>query len=334
MTKKITKKRKKLIIFCSVFLILTVLYFTLVNVLVSAALVPSFMAKLEAFERITVESYAAQVQTSDIQGNRRTALNETQEWLEHASRQKISEQTEDGYTLIASEFFPKEEDSHKWALVLHGYTGWKEEMYPFAYWYHEEGYHVIVPDLRCQGESEGDFIGMGWTDHFDCMKWISYILSKDSDAVIVIHGQSMGAATALMITGEENIPDNIAAVVSDCAYTDAYSMFGEKIDEWFHLPAFPLVDTACVVLRLRGGYNLKDASAVNAVKNSHTPTLFIHGDEDAMISVDMTKQLYQEASCPKELLIVEGAGHAQAQDKDPDTYYGAIKTFLGSAIGE
>ncbi len=333
MIKKTTKKRKKLIIFCSAAIIVTVLYFTLVNVLVSATLVPSFMEKLEAFERITVESYAAQVQTSDIKGNRSASLNETQEWLEHAKRQKISAQTDDGYTLIANEFF-SDDDSHKWALVLHGYTGWKEEMYPFAYWYHEEGYHVLVPDLRCQGESEGDFIGMGWTDHFDCMKWISYILSKDPDAVIVIHGQSMGAATALMITGEETIPDNIAAVVSDCAYTDAYSMFGEKIGEWFHLPAFPLVDTACLVLRLRGGYNLKDASAVNAVKNSHTPTLFIHGDEDAMISVDMTKQLYQEACCPKELLIVEGAGHAQAQDKDPDTYYGAIRTFLNGVMGE
>lgn len=331
-TKKSSKKRKKIMIFCLAAVFLTVLYFILVNFLVSAALVPSFMEKLTAFERITVESYAAQVQTSDIQGNRYTALNETQEWLNNAACQKISSTTEDGYTLIANEFFAREESSHKWALVLHGYTGWKEEMYPFAYWYHEEGYHVIVPDLRCQGESEGDFIGMGWTDHFDCMNWISYILSKDPDAVIVIHGQSMGAATALMITGEETIPDNIAAVVSDCAYTDAYSMFGEKIDEWFHLPAFPLVDTACIVLRLRGGYNLKDASAVDAVKKSHTPTLFIHGDEDAMISVDMTKQLYANAACPKELLIVEGAGHAQAQDKDPDTYYGTIRMFLENII--
>lgn len=310
---------------------LTILYLALVNFLVSAALVPSFMAKLQSFERITVESYAAQVQTSDIKENLRTSLNETREWLENAPRQKISSVTKDGYTLIASEFFT-EEDSHKWALILHGYTGWKEEMYPFAYWYHEEGYHVIVPDLRCQGESEGDFIGMGWTDHYDCMNWISYILSQDSDAVIVIHGQSMGAATALMMTGEDTLPDNIAAVVSDCAYTDAYSMFGEKVTEWFHLPAFPIVDTACIVLRIRGGYNLKDASAVNAVKKSSTPTLFIHGEADAMIPAAMTKTLYEEAVCPKELLLVEGAGHAQAQDKDPDTYYGTIKMFLENVM--
>ena len=325
------KRKRILIVICSVVLLLCILYFLLVNFLVNAALVPSFMEKLEAFERITDESYAAQVQTSDIKVNRQLNLNETKAWLEYAECRKLSAETEDGYILVAEEF-PADEDSHKWALVLHGYTGWKEEMYPFAYWYHEEGYHVVVPDLRCQGESEGDFIGMGWTDHYDCNLWIDYILQQDPEARIVLHGQSMGAATALMMTGENNVSEHIAAVISDCAYTDAYSMFGEKIKEWFYLPAFPLVDSACVVLKLRGGYNLKDASAINAVQKSSTPTLFIHGDKDAMIPVQMTKDLYEAASCPKEILIVEGAGHAQAQDKDPGTYYETIKAFLEENI--
>ena len=323
-------KRIKIVI-CSIVLLLCILYFLLVNFLVSAALVPSFMEKLEAFERITDESYAAQVQTSDIKVNRQLNLNETKAWLEYAECRKLSAKTEDDYILVAEEF-PVDEDSHKWALILHGYTGWKEEMYPFAYWYHKEGYQVVVPDLRCQGESEGDFIGMGWTDHYDCNIWIDYILQQDPEAQIVLHGQSMGAATALMMTGESNVSENIAAVISDCAYTDAYSMFGEKIKEWFYPPAFPLVDSACVVLKLRGGYNLKDASAIHAVQKSSTPTLFIHGDKDAMIPVQMSKDLYEAASCPKEILIVEGAGHAQAQDKDPETYYETIKSFLEENI--
>lgn len=365
------KSKKKMAV--ALFLcVLLLLYILLVNVLVSAALVPSFMEKLESFQRITEESYAAQVQTSDIKGNRQIALNETREWLKTAEHKKLSVETEDGYTLVAEEFpandkagdsaleasekealpsvgfdagtsseesnSPIAQDSsatkgenHKWVLILHGYTGWKEEMYPFAYWYHEQGYHALVPDLRCQGESEGDFIGMGWTDHFDCMLWIDYILSQDPHAQIVLHGQSMGAATALMMSGEE-LPSNIQAVVSDCSYTDAYHMFGEKIKEWFHLPAVPLVDSACLMLRLRGGYNLKDASALEAVKKSKTPTLFIHGDSDAMISVQMSKELYEAASCEKELLIVEGAGHGQAQEKDPEAYFGTIHDFLNKTL--
>lgn len=325
--KKKRKKKKIFITVCIIIIVIAVLYLALVNFLVSAALVPSFMRKLESFQRITDESYEAQVQTSDIKVNRQLALNTTKEWLETAKTQKISLTTDDGYRLVAEEFVTDKE-SHKWLLLLHGYTGWKEEMYQFAYWYNAEGYHIIAPDLRCQGESEGDFIGMGWTDHYDCNMWIDYILSQDPDAKIVLHGQSMGAATALMMTGEESLSENVVAVVSDCSYTDAYSMFAEKIEDWFNLPAFPIVDTACIVLKARGGYNLKDASAINAVQNSSTPTLFIHGSDDAMISVQMTKDLYETASCAKKLLIVEGAGHAQSQDKAPDAYYGAIRDFL------
>ncbi|MDE7260238.1 MAG: alpha/beta hydrolase [Lachnospiraceae bacterium] len=330
------KKRKLFIVLLIIILLLAVLYFILVNFLVSAALVPSFMRKLESFQRITDESYAAQVQTSDIQVNRQLALNHTNEWLETVDSDKISVVSADGYTLIATEFYAQnpEKNTHLWALVLHGYTGWKEEMYPFACWYHESGYHVIVPDLRCQGESEGDFIGMGWTDHYDCNLWIDYILSQDPEAKIIIHGQSMGASTALIMTGEETLSDHVAAVISDCAYTDAYSMFGDKVTEWFYLPAFPLVDSARVVLKLRGGYDLMDASAIDAVAKSTTPTLFIHGASDAMISVRMSEDLYEAASCPKDLLIVEGAGHAQAQDKDPEVYYDTISEFLQKYVGK
>lgn len=331
MRSKKNRKKKITISICVIIALFIILYFALVNFLVSAALVPSFMRKLESFQRITDESYAAQVQTSDIKVNRQRALNATKEWLETTECQKISATTDDGYKLIAEEFFT-EEESHKWLLLLHGYTGWKEEMYPFAYWYNTQGYHVIAPDLRCQGESEGDFIGMGWTDHYDCNLWIDYILSQDPEAEIVLHGQSMGAATALMMTGEEDLSENVVAVVSDCAYTDAYSMFGEKVKEWFYLPAFPIVDTACLVLKVRGGYNLKDASAIDAVKKSKVPTLFIHGEDDALISVQMTKDLYEAASCRKKLFIVEGAGHAQSQDKDPDAYYNAVKAFLDENV--
>nr|MCR4711202.1 alpha/beta fold hydrolase [Clostridia bacterium] len=221
--------------------------------------------------------------------------------------------------------------SHNWVILLHGYTGWKEEMYPFAFWYFtEKGYNVLAPDLRCQGWSDGDFIGMGYTDRADVLLWIGHILEIDPQAWIILHGQSMGAACALMMTGLEELPDCVMAVVADCAYTDAYSMFRVKIGDWFHLPAFPLVDSACLMLKLRGGYDLKKASALEAVKVSETPTLFIHGTEDAMIPVSMSEEMYAACTAPKELLLVPGAGHVQSQDKDPDAYYGAVADFLAA----
>ncbi len=318
--------RKRIRITAAVLAALLVLYTVFVYFLVSACLVPSFMDRLNAFEDITKKCYSEQVQTTQIQGNRSRLLSETAAWLETAERKKIYAETTDGYRLTAAEF--PERTSETWVLLLHGYTGWKEEMYQFAHWYQQQGFAVLVPDLRCQGESEGDFIGMGWTDHYDCQLWIEHILQESPDAKIILHGQSMGAATALIMAGAPELTEHVKAVVADSAYTTAYEMFGDKITEWFHLPAALFVDSACVMLRLRGGYDLRDASPLQAVTNSRVPTLFIHGDEDRMIDVDMSYALFEAAAGEKELFIVEGAGHAQAQDKDPEDYYGRIEDFL------
>lgn len=323
------KKGNRWKIAAGILIFLLLLYVALVYFVVSAALVPSFMEKLDAFEEITEKSYAEMVYTDDIKINQKETRDKTREWLEQADTWKVQMTNADGFKLIAQEFAPQN-SSHRWVLLLHGYTGWKEEMFEFACWYNQKGYHVLVPDLRCQGESEGDFIGMGWTDHYDCLEWLDYILKQDPEAEIVIHGQSMGAATALIMTGDENLPDQVIAVVSDCAYTDAYSMFADKAWDWLKLPAFPLVDSARLMLLLRGGYDLNDASPLEAVKKSHTPTLFIHGDQDEMIPVSSAYELYEAEASEKELLIMEGAGHAQAQQKDPELYYGTIEAFLAS----
>ena len=339
---KPAKKKKLMIALIVVLSVIFIAYWVMVYFLVDAALVPSFMKKLDSFSEVTEKSVSEQQHTSDIQDNHKKAVKETNEWLKTVKHQKYTTKSDDGYDLVAMTFEPDAAsgsavavsggDGHDWVLILHGYTGWKEEMYPFAREYCKRGYHAMVPDLRCQGESDGDFIGMGYTDSFDCMKWIQGILKIDPQARIVLHGQSMGAATALIMSGRSDLPDCVKAIVSDCSYTDAYAMFRSKINDWFSLPAFPLVDSARLVLMLRGGYDLSRASAINAVEKSHTPTLFIHGADDKMISADMTRDLYDAcASEKKELLIVDGAGHAQAQDKDPDRYYGKIFDFIKEA---
>lgn len=325
--------RKKRIIKTIIIITIALLtvYVVICNFLVSACLVPSFMEKLDAFEEVTVQSYGAQIKTDDITVNHKELIKETNEWIssvkESESFVRHEVYTDDGYKLIGIEFLPQT-TSHKYALVLHGYTGWKEEMYPYAMHYVLEGYDTFVPDMRCSGKSEGDYIGMGLTDSVDCLKWIDIILKKDPEAQIIIHGQSMGGATALMMSGLSDLPSNVVAIVSDAAYTDAYSMFGDKITEWFNLPPFPLVDGACLMLRLRGGYNLKDAAPINAVKKSHTPILLIHGDKDAMIPVSMCYQLYEATSSDKEMYIVKGAGHAQTIDKDITAFWTVIDAFI------
>lgn len=320
------KKYRWLKFFLIVCIVFALMLIAASNILVSAALVPSFMERLSAFQKITDDSYAALVHTDEIRQNQTKAIDETSQWLETVQTEKLSAYSEDGYQLIARVYY-NEEETHEWAILLHGYTGWKEAMNPIAYEYAQRGYHVLTPDMRCQGESDGDFIGLGWTDRFDNMIWINYILAQDPRARIVLQGQSMGASCALLMA-EEGLPENVAAVVSDCAFSDAYEMFGKQMKEWFHLPEFPLLPLANQMLQLRGGYNIHSAAPIQNIDRIEIPVLFIHGSEDVLIPCEMTEAMYEAASCEKELLIMEGAGHAQSQDKDPELYYGTIFSFL------
>ena len=372
-------RKKRFRIILAVIAVVFALYWLLVNLLVSAALVPSFMRRLESFERITKKSYAEQVYTADLTSNSSVIWNLTNSWVRLAEKEKCEIVSEDGFSLKAMLFpangaAPDASDANastasdaiastdpdatastapdadsgsgsgqtgsgngqtlrgsKWAVLLHGYTGSKEAMYPIAFWSHRQGYHVLVPDLRCQGESDGDFIGMGWTDRRDVMQWINeVILARDPDAQVVLHGLSMGASCAVMVAGDPDAPACIRAVIADSAFTDAYSMFRYKIGDWFHLPAFPIVDSAVVALKLRGGYNLRDASALNAIRNCSVPVLLIHGSRDRFIPSSMAYDLRRAAGpdCDCDVMLVKGAGHTQAYEKDPTGYFERVRDLL------
>lgn len=312
-------------------LVLCLILLAASNILVSAALVPSFMEKTSAFQEITDESIEALVHTDDIEQNRVSSKSAAKTWQETAESEKLEALSEDGYRLIARVFYTDRENE-KWVMLLHGYTGWKEEMYPIACEYALQGYNILVPDMRCQGESEGDFIGMGWTDRIDNQIWINWILLQNPGAKIVLQGQSMGSACALLMA-EEELPENVVAVVSDCAFSDAYEMFAKQMKEWFSLPSFPLLNLSNRMLQLRGGYDLHDASPITHMDRIQIPVLFIHGSDDVLIPPEITREMYEAASCEKELLIVEGAGHAQSQDKNPKLYYGTIFSFLERCAG-
>lgn len=319
------KKRTKVLI--AALIAVMVIYTVIGNIIVSAALVPDFMRKLEAFERVTEQGYSEMVKTDDITENAAFAREETKAFLEESDGFKVKSTSDDGYELIAACFRQAEPEGKPWVILLHGYTGWKEEMYHYAAKYYEKGFNILCPDLRCQGESDGDFIGMGWTDRYDVLAWIGKITDSYPDAEIVLHGESMGASCAVMMSGME-LPDNIKCVISDCAFTDSVSMFRKQLRDWFSIPDIGFIGSARLWLRIRGGYDLKDASAINEIKKSDTPTLFIQGDQDRKVPVSSAEELYDSLDAEKDIMIVEGAGHAQSCYKDPDAYYGRVFGFI------
>ena len=186
----------------------------------------------------------------------------------------------------------------------------------YAEKFYNMGYNVMIPDLRGHGESEGDYIGMGWDDRKDIMNLIDYIIAEDSKAEIVLFGVSMGAATVMMVSGEE-LPSNVKAVIEDCGYTSAWDQFAYQLKVLFNLPEFPMMNIADIICKIRAGYFISDASAIKQVKKSVTPTLFIHGDSDSFVPFEMQEELYEACNAEKEKVVIEGAAHAKASSTNP-----------------
>lgn len=197
-------------------------------------------------------------------------------------------------------------NSNKWVIAVHGYTSEGINMSTYAKHYYDNGYNVLIPDLRAHGLSEGNYIGMGWDDRLDIISWINYILNENPNAEIILHGVSMGAATVLMTSGEE-IPSNVKAIVADCGYTSVWDEFAYQLDDLFSLPEFPILNVSSMVAKIRAGYFLGEASSLEQVKNSKTPILYIHGDKDDFVPYYMMEELYKATSSEKEMLTIKGA---------------------------
>lgn len=251
------------------------------------------------------------------------------EWLYgRGSRRDVNLSAVDGITLHAH-YLPAMENTRRWAVCVHGYGRSGGEMGHYARHYAEAGWNVLLPDLRGHGASEGGYIGFGWDDRLDLVSWVSWIVRRDPQAHIILHGLSMGAAAVLMTTGGA-LPANVKGAVSDCSYTTATALLRliiQKSGRW-HGPTGTAMSALRAAVKRRARYDLEKADALNAVRRSHTPTLFIHGVADELIPAAMMAELYEHAKCPKEFLWMPHAGHAKSMLADPELYWNTVDDFL------
>ena len=248
-------------------------------------------------------------------------------WLSEMAEDVYITSSENGNLRLHGYEIKNSQNSNIWAIVVHGYCGQGKDMTYYAEQYYNRGYNVLLVDLRGHGKSEGDYIGMGWHDRLDLIDWANYLINNDNNCQIILHGVSMGAATVMMATGED-LPSNIKLAIEDCGYSSIWDEFEMQLKVLFNLPTFPVLNAASAVCKIRAGYMLEEGSAIEQVKKSKTPTLFIHGDQDRFVPFEMLDILYDAANCEKQKLIIEGAAHAQSVGVNPNLYWGTINRFV------
>lgn len=257
---------------------------------------------------------------------------DAQDWLAGQKVQLLEITAADGLKLSGM-YISAPMAKGRTAILVHGYTSQGQDMLSMARVFVDVlGYHVLIPDLRAHGSSEGILIGFGWLDRKDMLRWIDRVLQQQGpDEQVVLYGVSMGAATVMMTAGEK-LPKHVKAVIEDCGYTSVKAELSYQMGRMYHLPAFPLVEVASLVSKLRAGYFFGEASALGAVKKTRLPILFIHGEADDFVPYAMMDQLYQAAGGEKARYSVPGAGHGGAFAANRQAYVEAMQQFLAKYV--
>ena len=215
-------------------------------------------------------------------------------------------------------------------IMMHGYHGNLErDLCGGIFRALNIGHSVLVYDHRGSGKSDGNIITFGINESRDCRRWIDYVLKEiNPDAKIILSGVSMGAATAMITSGYKDLPENVVGVVADCGYTSAKDII-KKVMRDMRLPPDLLYPFVQLGARIYGGFNIDEFSPIDQVKKSKIPTIFVHGDEDYFVPLDMSRENYEASNAAKkELYIVKGAAHGLAYIVAGDEYLVKLREFF------
>ncbi len=188
------------------------------------------------------------------------------------------------------------------------------------------GQSAFIIDVRCGGKSEGNTITFGIRESKDTLAWIDFMIDHfGQDVKIILTGISMGAATVMTAAGEK-LPKNVIGVLADCGFSSPEAIIKKVIKDMKIPPslAFPFVRLGA---RLFGGFDIRENSAIEAVKRATVPMIFFHGEADDFVPSYMSRECYDACPTRKKLVMVPSAGHGLAYPVDKEGYLSALRDF-------
>lgn len=191
------------------------------------------------------------------------------------------------------------------------------------------GYNVFTFDLRNSGESGGKDTTFGYCEKDDVLAAIAY-MNKQGYKHITLLGFSTGASAGILAAADNTTVD---AVIADSPYADLKDYLLDSLNEWIHLPSIPFNRTVSFAMEVAGDIEAANASPITILTANNPPNmLLIHGQNDTLIPVKNSIELYQKYSAlnssGSEFWRTEDAGHATSFEKYPKEYMERVFDFL------
>jgi uncharacterized protein len=204
-------------------------------------------------------------------------------------------------------------------ILCHGVPGDKRDMAGLAGAMMDAGFGVLAFDFRSWGESDRTRVTLGYREVEDVLGAVRFVTVQARPRQhIGVVGLSMGAAAAIVAAAETAA---IEAVVADSSYA-RLDQSVERVTRRFWSPFASLASRRVRRLGERLiGAPLASVAPVEAIARiSPRPVLIIHGMRDRLTDVEDAHALYRACGEPKELWIIEQAGHARTRRMGTEEY--------------
>ena len=222
-------------------------------------------------------------------------------WYDPLEKTDYTVTSYDGYVLHA-QFLKNPGDTNRYVILSHANTGDRFGVMKYAVMYLEQGFHVIVYDLRGHGLDAPTFCTFTVRERKDLRAMIMDSRERYPNASLFgIHGESLGAATSVAVL-EEKPP--VDFVVADCGFSDIVPVLKGKAAA-MHAPGF-LIDLASVCARIRFGCSFSRMR----------------------LPPEHSERMKEATGGYAEIHLVPGAEHAMSILTDPKAYREYVANFL------
>ncbi len=177
-----------------------------------------------------------------------------------------------------------------------------------------EGFAAFIFNFRGTGASGGNFDILGWTKDLKAAIDYLWTLPEVNRSCLALLGFSGGAAVSVYVAAQ----DKRISCVSACACPAELTFFNADepqpiIDHFRHIGAIRDEDFPPSVPSWLSGFRLVSPIQYIAGTAPH-PLQLVHGNQDKTVKVEDAYRLYAQAREPKQLIIVDGAGHRLRQN--------------------
>jgi dipeptidyl aminopeptidase/acylaminoacyl peptidase len=251
------------------------------------------------------------------------------EYFENLELEDVSITSKDGLKLVGH-LIEKFENCNRYIILVHGYSANYYLHMPFIPLFLKERFNILLVEERSHGNSEGKFATYGYKEREDLDLWIKFLEDRKGENLFIgLHGQSMGAATALMC-GVRN--KKVKFIIEDCGYSSAKEIIRYEFSKVKYVPFTLVFWLLNLKAKWRCGFKFEDVSPIECISKSDTPILFIHGDDDRKVPVSMAMEMYKKRNREGDMiLIVPKAIHLTAYKEKKEEYERMTHEFIDNA---